>query len=314
MKCYCCSGEAKKFGRFQNRNRTVQRYRCARCGTTFSDSQPLDGLRLDHDRVVQICKLLTEGLGVRAVARFVGCDPHTVLAVLQTIGQKCESFLDRTVLNLSVESLQIDELWSKVGAREKRKTSDMGVFTFLGIDAKTKLIVSHYTGRRDAVSTDFFVDDLAKRIAGQTQITTDGWRAYPDALRRYLFDRLNYATLHKNYYPDFFNPKQPERRYATPVCSGMKIKVLAGNPRRELISTSFIERANLSVRHFNKRFARLGLGWSRKPENHCHAISLFVAAHNFCKVHRTLGTTPAVASKLTTETWTIERLIDEATK
>ena len=106
----------------------------------------------------------------------------------------------------------------------------------------------------------------------------------------------------------------PVRRYSPPQCTGVKIRIQAGDPRRDRINTSFVERANLSVRHFNKRFARLGLGWSRKLENHKHAISLFIAAYNFCKVHSTLGCTPAVGLKLTTETWTIERLIDEITK
>jgi transposase-like protein/IS1 family transposase len=314
VNCRCCNGETKKFGKFRNANRAVQRYRCLRCGTTFSESQPLDGLRLENEKVIQICKLLVEGLGIRATARFVNCDPHTVLNVLETVGQKCEAFLDRTLLYLNIESLQIDEIWGKAGKRDKNVAQSGGVFTYLGIDAKTKLIVSHYTGRRDIVSADFFVDDLAKRIFGRTQITTDGWLGYPAALRQHLADRIDYAVLHKDYYPDFYNPKEPARRFPTPVCCGIKIKIRAGNPRRELISTSYIERANLSIRHFTKRFARLGLGWSRKLENHCHAISLFIAAHNFCKVHSTLGTTPAVAARLASEVWTVEQLIQEATK
>jgi len=316
--CHCCSGECKKAGHFQNRNRLVQRYTCTRCGKWFSEAQPLDGLRIDHAKVVQIVKLLCEGLGVRACSRLTDCHTHTVLSVLETVGQKCESFLDQKLRNLTVGSLQIDEIWSRVGITQRFTTKDDQLrgdfYTFLGIDARTKLIAGHFTGKRDAVSTDFFVDDIAKRIVGRVQVTSDGFNPYPDTLRRYLLDRLDYAIMQKNYGPDFNNPRDPNRRYAPAICTGYIIKIKAGNPRRDRISTSFVERANLSVRHFNRRFTRLTLGWSRKLENHKHAIALFVAAYNFCKVHSTLGCTPAVGAKLTDHTWTVEELIEQATK
>lgn len=317
MNCHCCSGPVKRFGHFENKNRIVQRYRCIRCGRSFSESQPLDGLRIDEAKAVQIVKLLCEGIGIRAAARLTGCHTRTVLNVLETVGEKCESFLDRVLRNLTVESLQIDEIWSKVGVREARRLrtdKEKGDFyTFLGIDAQTKLIVSHYTGRRDSVSTDFFVDDVAKRICNRVQVTSDAWYPYPDTLRRYFIDRLDYAIMQKLYGRDFFNPKDPNRRYSPPACIGVRVKICAGAPDRALISTSYVERVNLSVRHFNKRFARLGLGFSRKLANHRHAIALFVAAYDFCKVHSTLGTTPAHAAKITDCPWTIERLIQAAT-
>jgi hypothetical protein len=185
-------------------------------------------------------------------------------------------------------------------------------YTFLALTAHEKLIVSYYTGKRDGVSTDYFVADLGKRIAGRTQITTDSFKPYPDTLRRYFLDRLDYAVMQKKF-ATLPGEVEASRRYSPAPFVGVTIRVKAGAPRRDRICTSHVERANLSVRHFNKRFARLDLGWSRKLDNHRHAVSLFVAAHNFCKVHSTLGTTPAVAAKLAAEPWTIERLIQEIT-
>lgn len=298
-------------------NRIVQRYRCTRCGKTFSDSQPLGGLRIYHQKVVQIVRCLAEGVGVRATARLTDCHRDTVLSVIETIGQKCSEFHNKTVRGLEVGALQIDELWQFVGCKQRRTTpADAGrgdFYTFLALTAREKLIVGHHTGKRDYQNTDDFVSDLSKRIVGRIQITTDGWAAYPDTIRKYLLYRLDYAVMQKNYDAP---PAEVEakRRYSPAPFIGVTIHTVAGAPRRDRICTSFVERQNLSVRHFNKRFARLGLGWSRKLENHKAAIALFVCAYNFCKVHSTLGCTPAVGAKLATETWTIERLIDEVTK
>jgi len=314
--CYCCNGEAKKFGRFKNRNRTVQRYRCTQCNKTFSEQQPLDRLRTDHETVVQIVKLLCEGMGIRACARFTGCHIHTVLAILETVGQKCEMLHDRLVRNIQTDSLQIDELWARVGVRQKYAQDDEArgdQYTYLALTAREKLIVSYHTGKRDVVNTEDFVADFASRIVGRIQITSDSWRPYPFLVRKYLLDRLDYATLNKHYAVENIQATDPNRRYSPPQCVGITIRTRAGAPRPDRISTSFVERTNLSVRHFNKRFARLGLGFSRKLANHRNAISLFVCAYNFCKVHGTLGTTPAHGARITDKPWTIEGLIENAT-
>jgi len=316
--CLCCGGETKKSGRFQNKNRIVQRFCCKRCNKTFSESQPLDGLTIEHGKVVQIVKLLVEGVGVRACARLVDCDPHTVLKVLETVGEKCEQLHDRLVCNIRTESLQIDEIWARVAISQKRAipTEELrgDFYTYLAIAANEKFIVSYQTAKRNYWNTDSFIEDVAKRLAGRTQITTDSFRPYQSVIRRHLSERADFATMQKIYAIPLNTKGEYGRRYGPPECTGIRIRRQIGNPQRDKISTSFIERANLSVRHFNKRFARLGLGWSRTLDNHKHAISLFVAAHNFCKVHSSLGKTPAHAVWLTTEPWTIERLIDEATK
>jgi transposase-like protein/IS1 family transposase len=313
--CHCCNGETQKFGRFKNENRIVQRYRCVRCNKTFSESQPLDGLRLDHDKVVQIVKLLTEGLGVRAISRFVNCDPHTVLNVLETVGQKCEQLHDRLVRRVATDSLQLDELWTRVGCSQKLANHhgddiERGdQYTFLAVFAREKFIVSYQTGKRNLENTDVFVEDIAKRVDGRIQITTDSFRPYLQIVRKHLLERLDFATMQKIYAIPFDAKAEAWRRYSPPKCTGIKVRIRAGAPRQDRISTSFVERTNLTLRHFNKRFARLGLGYSRKLCNHRHAISLFVAAYNFCKVHSTLGCTPAVGVKLTDHVWTVEELI-----
>ena len=317
MRPFCCRGPAKRFGRFKNKNRIVQRYCCTRCGKTFSEQQPLDHLRVDHDKAVQICKLLVEGLGIRATARLTSCHTRTVLEILRVIGEKCDSLHDKLVRNVTTSALQIDELWSRVGIRQSRTTPDDrdrgDQYTYLAITAREKLIVSYHTGKRDYVNTEAFIADVEQRISGRIQITTDGFSAYPEIIRRYLLYRLDYAVMQKLYGSEQPDSANPNRRYSPPACTGVNVQILAGEPRPDRICTSFVERANLSVRHFNKRFARLGLGWSRKLENHRYAISLFIAAYNFCKIHGTLGTTPAHGAKITDRPWTIEELIDRAT-
>jgi IS1 family transposase len=289
----------------------VQRYRCVRCGKTYSEAQPLNGLRIENDKALLIVKLLAEGMGIRAAARLADCHIHTVLAVLETFGEKCAAFLDHKIRRIEVGSLQIDELWARVGIRQSRTTpedTERGDFyTFLALDARTKLIVSHHTGKRDYENTDTFVADVASRITGRVQITTDGWRAYPDTIRHYLLERLDYAVMQKNYAAPL-GEVESSRRYSPAPFIGVTIKVKAGAPRRDRVCTSHVERVNLTVRTFTRRFTRLCPGWSRKLANHRHAVAIFVATYNFVKHHSTLGTTPAVGHGLTDHVWTVEEL------
>ena len=166
----------------------MQRFQCVRCAKTFSEPHPLDGLRLDESKIVQIVRCLTEGCGVRATARLCGCDKNTVLEVVRVIGEKCERFHDEIVRNVKTESIQLDELWARVGIRQSRTTerdTERGDFyTFLGIDRRTKLIISHLTGKRDYSNTNDFVADLASRVSGVVQITCDGWQPYVPTIRR----------------------------------------------------------------------------------------------------------------------------------
>lgn len=291
----------------------MQRYRCQRCGKTFSERQPFDGLRTDPAKIVQIVNLLVEGVGIRAASRLLNCHQHTVLSVLETVGRQCADFLDKRVRDIKPESLQLDELWARVGCSQKRATAadrQRGDFyTFLAIEARTKLIVSHYTGKRDYASTDCFVADLASRITGNVQITCDGWAAYPDTIRTHLLGRLHMAVMQKLYRNDGV-PHDSARRYSPGHVIGFTVETCAGAPNIDKIGTSFVERANLTVRTFNRRFTRLCLGYSKKLDNHRHSVALFVAAYNFCKRHSTLGTSPAVGSNLTDHVWPVQELVD----
>jgi IS1 family transposase len=204
-----------------------------------------------------------------------------------------------------------------VGVRQSRTTewdTERGDFyTFLALDRRTKLIISHLTGKRDYSNTNDFVADLAERVDGVVQITCDGWSPYVPTIRAHLLGRLNLAVMQKIYgrIGDGQTTKQadPNHRYSQPKCTGIKLKTCAGEPDVDKICTSHIERLNLSVRTFNRRFTRLCPGWSRKLANHRHSVALFTVAHNFCKVHTTLGCTPALGARLTDHNWTIEELV-----
>ena len=236
---------------------------------------------------------------------------------METIGEKCEAFHDRIAQSVQTDALQLDELWSRVHCTQKNSHGDENTgdqYTYLAVAAREKFIVSYHTGKRNYENTDTFVADIAKRVKGRIQITSDSYRPYQSVVRKHLLERLDFATMQKLYATPFDVKGEAARRYSAPKCIGVKVRIQAGAPRADRINTSFVERANLTVRHFNKRFARLGLGYSRKLENHRHAIALFVCAYNFCKAHSTLGCTPAVGVGLATETWKIEKLIDEATK
>lgn len=315
MQCFCCNGEAKRFGSFKNVNGLVQRYQCLKCGKTFSEKQGMDTVRIERSKVVMMIRLLTEGMGIRAVGRLTGCHTRTVMQVLVEIAPAFDRLHDRLVRNVQTDAVQVDELWARVGIRQSHTTeadTERGDFyTFLGIAAREKLIFSYSTGKRNGQTTEAFVKDMASRVPGRIQVTSDGWESYPALIRQYMLERLDYAVLIKQF--TGLPAGMETHRYSPDKLRGITIKVKAGNPRRDRINTSYVERANLTVRHFNKRFVRLGLGWSRKLENHRAAISVFVAAYNFCKVHSTLGCTPAVGAKITDHTWTIEELVENAT-
>ena len=297
----------------------MQRFRCLNpsCGKTFNEQRRFIGLCLDEAKIVQIVRCLTEGVGVRATARLTGCNRNTVLEVVRVIGEKCERFHDETVRQIQTESIQLDELWARVGLRQSRTTeSDQlrgDFYTFLGIDRRTKLIISHLTGKRDYENTDDFAADLASRVTGSVQITCDGWSPYVPTIRKHLLGRLNLAVMQKIYGRSdgekVLRGIDPNHRYSQPKCTGVILRTVAGEPDIDKICTSHVERLNLSVRTFNRRFTRLCLGFSRKLANHRHSVALFVVAYNFCKRHETLGCTPAVGARLTDHNWTIEELV-----
>ena len=316
MNCRCCNGKAKKNGRFQNVNRIVQRYRCLRCGTTFSDVQPLDGLRVDFKQACQVVHLLCEGMGIRAVERFTGLHRDTVLSILETAGEKCARLLDEKVRNVKSEYVESDELTCFV--RTKQQNTDENdlehgqFFTFLSVDMFSKLIINWKTDKRTMESCNAFMSDLRARLLNRIQLSTDAlllYRGHRGAVQHAFGNDIDYATEKK-----IFNTTMHKFKPATftPLkLIGIKKHRWIGNPHMELATTCHCERTNLSVRLFTRRFTRCTLGYSKKLENLRHAMAIFIAHFNFCRIHSAVDKTPAQAANLTDHAWTIEEMLME---
>jgi IS1 family transposase len=236
----------------------VQRFKCLHCGKSFAEKTPLDGLRVPVEKVVQTIQLLCEGMGIRAISRFTGLRQKTVLSILEMAGQKAARLLDEQIRNVEVESVQCDEIFSFVGCKEcnnKLKDPEHGTqYTFLAIDRKSKLIMSHFIGKRDRECADVFMADLRKRIKGRSQVTTDGFHGYLAAVYNAFGANVDFARQAKMY-AGYNNrtPMSDERRYSIPKgCLSVKTDIHIGKPERALISTSHVERTNLSVRLFRQ--------------------------------------------------------------
>jgi IS1 family transposase/transposase-like protein len=312
MTCHNCRTECSRFGFHKG----FQRYQCKQCKKTYSDipEKPLDNLRVPFDKAVQITHLLVEGCGVRAVERLAGVHRDTVLAVLEVVGQKCARLLDRKVRNVAFESVQVDELFAFVGCKERNNVNhnrEIGEqYVYLGVDAQSKFIINYTIGKRDPVTTQIYIQDLKKRVQAPFQLTTDGFKPYRSEVYFTFHDcKVHYAQLVKLYAAGIDGEKGFERRYSPSQCIGTHKLVCRGNPSRDRISTSYVERTNLSVRLFNRRFTRLTLGYSKKLANLKHSVALLIAHFNFCRKHSALAKTPAQACGLADHQWTIEELL-----
>ena len=313
--CHCCqSNEVKKSGSYHNRNRVVQRFFCLRCGKSFSESQPLDGLRVDFKQAAQVVHLLCEGMGIRAISRFTNLDQKTVLRILESAGEKCAQLLDSKIRNVAVESIQCDEMYSFVFCKEannKQQLPGIGEqYTFLAVDRKSKLILSHRVGKRTPENTDVFIQDVRQRVKPGCQLTTDGFMPYWPAVNAAFGQDVHFAQQTKVYASAFPMPKRLRHELKPQGVKEVRTTIRTGNPDRALISTSHVERTNLSVRLFNRRYTRLTLGYSKVLENLKHSTALLIGFFNFCRVHSAHGQTPAQAAGITDHAWTIEELLE----
>jgi transposase-like protein/IS1 family transposase len=316
VNCYCCNGEAKKFGRFENKNRIVQRYRCLKCGKTMSESQPLDGLRVDFKQACNVVHLLCEGMGIRSIERFTRLHRDTVLSILETAGDKCSRLLNEKVRNVTSKFVQVDEVhgfcFSKPQNTKLGDDEHGEQFTYLSMDKESKLIINWLVGKRKGENTLAFMQDLKSRMAGRFQLTTDaytGYRSGSGAVQNVFGKEISFATETKIFgKPDL---KGVSRWFNPMVVIGIKRKARIGNPDLSQATTCHAERMNLSLRLFSRRWTRKSLGYSKKLENMRHAVAIFAAHFNFIRKHSAHGMTPAQSAKLTDHAWTIEEMLAE---
>lgn len=269
---------------------------------------------------VAIVAALVEGNSLRSITRMVGVSINTVTKLLVDIGAACEAFHDATVRNVPAKRVQCDEIWCFCYARRENVPQEYrGVFgygdlwTWVGQDADSKLVLSWHVGRRTAETAYPFMQDLASRLTSRVQLTTDGLHAYLEATDAAFGTEIDYARLIKVYGSD----PNAEKRYTPAVCIETKVQVVSGDPAIEHISTSYIERQNLQMRMSMRRFTRLTNGHSKKVENHEHALALHYVHYNFARPQKALGGTPAMAAGLSARVWSVEdvvRLLDAAEK
>jgi len=272
--------------------------------------------RLPIEERARIIRLLIEGNSLRASTRICDVSINTVTKLLVDVGSACADYQDRTLRNLTCKRIQCDEIWAFVYAKQKnvpaKKQGQFGygdVWTWTAIDADTKLVPSFMVGNRDGQSARMFIDDLASRLRTRIQLTTDGLKVYVNAVEDAFGADIDYAVLHKVY-----ESTQEETRYSPARCIGCERKAVQGQPDPDHISTSYVERQNLTMRMHMRRFTRLTNGFSKKVENHAYQVALHFMHYNFAKVHKTLRVTPAMEAGITDHVWTIEEMIEEIQK
>ena len=271
--------------------------------------------RLSTQDRARILTVLSEGMGINAACRVTGASKNTVLKLLADVGRTCALYQDNVMRNLTITQVQVDEIWSFIGAKQKNVPVDadptLGLgdcYTYTAIDPITKLMPCWLVGYRTSESADHFMGDLAPRLANRVQLTTDGMGGYPGAVAKHFGDDVDFAVLNKSY-EGGMPQVEAKRRYSPAVCIGATKNVVCGSPELADVSTSHVERANLSMRMGMRRFTRLTNAFSKKIENHMHAISFYFMVYNFVKKHSTIKTTPAIAAGVTSIQWTIEDIV-----
>src|SRR5664279_2407781 len=268
--------------------------------------------RLSVTKRVQVVNALVEGMSIRATCRLTGVCKDAALKLLCDLGAACAAHHNAAVRGVRSRRVQCDEAWSFCYAKAKNVTEEKkaqgagDVWTWVGIDADTKLIISYLCGDRDAEWACKFMEDLASRVTTRLQITTDGLRAYAEAVEGAFGIDVDYAMLIKLYGAP---SDRPDTRYSPAQCIGTRTGVLSGSPDPRHISTSYVERYNLNLRMGVRRFTRLTNAFSKKFENHCHHVAIYHAYYNFCRVHQTLRVTPAMEAGLTDHVWSIGELV-----
>jgi IS1 family transposase len=268
--------------------------------------------RMSVEQRIQIVSLLVEGNGINAITRITGVAKNTVLKLLADFGEACEAYHDEHVRGVTSQRIQCDEIWSFCHAKARNvRAEDRGrlgfgdVWTWTAIDADSKLMVSWHVGNREASDAYIFMKDVASRLANRVQLTTDGHKPYLNAVDASFPHGIDYAMIVKMYGTD----PEGERRYTPAVCLSAERRVIRGNPDREHINTSYVEKHNQTMRQNMRRYTRLTAGHSKKFDNHRFATALHFVHYNFARICQTVKSTPAMAAGLASHRWTIEELV-----
>ena len=309
----CRHEDTKRHGRDRHGN---QRLRCKLCGKTWVESRPklLGDMRIPIDRAVFCLRLLLEGNSIRSVERLTDTHRDTIMRLVVLIGERCQSFLEKTVHKVPVDDVQVDEIWGFIGC--KKKTADRlgrgeefgDAYCYTAIERTSRLLLTSHLGKRTGANTRQFAKKLKDATVGRFQLSSDGFRPYREAMPQWLGDRIDFAQLFKIFQTVKGNAAAV--RYSPGNIIGIEKLVITGTPRDDRVCTSHAERHNLTIRTQVRRMTRLTNAFSKKWENHEAALGLFFAYYNFCRVHGTLKTTPAVAAGLADSTWSVKELLE----
>ncbi len=269
--------------------------------------------KLPAKKRAQVLQMMAEGISLRSITRLTGISRTTLLKLLADAGQAFSEYQDRTLMNLPCKRVQVDEVWGFCYAKQKNvptaKAAPEGagdIWTWVGLDADTKLAVSWNVGGRDGEAAMVFIDDMAKRLANRIQLTSDGHKAYLEAVDGAFGGDIDYAILHKVYGA---SPESAKGKYSPAECIGTQKHRIEGNPDPRHVSTSYVERQNLNIRMGNRRMTRLTNAFSKKAENHAHMMSIYFMHYNFVRIHQTLKITPAMAAGVTKKLWEMSDLV-----
>jgi IS1 family transposase len=270
---------------------------------------------LSRDQQIQIIGCLTEGMSIRAIERLTGIHRDTIMRLGARVGRGCAELHDRIMVGLRVGRIEMDELWAFVGKKQRHlKRTDSpekgDQYTFIALASSSRAIIGYRTGKRQGDNTtDQFVQDLRGRVIGSPEISTDGFLPYQPAIRD-AFQNSVHGVINKTYSVTHLTVNQAQHRYSPAAVIAVAREAVRGEP--EQISTSYVERSNLSIRMASRRFTRLTNGFSKKLDNHLSAVALYIAHYNLCRVHESLRTTPGVQLGITDRVWSLGDLIDAA--
>ncbi len=309
----CQHKSFKKFGKDRHGN---QRYRCLLCGCTWTERKPkpLGNMRIDKSQAVLCLRLLMEGNSIRSVERITHMNRETILNLLEIVGTRAIGFWETKMQSLPAMDVQCDEIWGFVRCKEKTKIrkrygEECGdAYCWTAVERNSKLLVTWHLGKRSPHDANIFANKLREAVDGRFQLSTDGYTPYVSAIANAFQGQVDYAQVVKTYGNA---PDAVAGRYSPAQITSVRLHSVSGHPNPALVSTSHVERHNLSIRMAIRRMTRLNNAHSKKWQNHEFAFAIWFLYYNFCRVHMTLKTTPAVAAGIASRTWTIEDMLDK---